>query len=148
MTGMQVNPGTDEAFQPPGSRRVDLARLIPALGVEHFFVIDPFELEESTEIIQKCLTLPGVKVVLARQECAIQAQRRGLEAGKVRGGSRELYPVQAVRRRHRLPGHRRWRRRASSLTPAQCYGCGLCAQVCKFEAMSVASQRSGSERVK
>ncbi|MBE9507928.1 MAG: hypothetical protein IMY86_07735, partial [Chloroflexi bacterium] len=84
MTGMQVNPGTDELFQRPGSRRVDIAEIIPALGVEHFFVIDPFELDESIEVIQECLTLPGVKVVLARQECAIQAQRRKLKAGKTK----------------------------------------------------------------
>jgi len=73
MTGMQVNPGTDELFQQPGDRRVDIAKIIPALGVEHFFIVDPFDLDESTTTIQEALTLPGVKVVLSRQECAIHA---------------------------------------------------------------------------
>jgi indolepyruvate ferredoxin oxidoreductase alpha subunit len=134
MTGMQINPGTDESFQPPGSRRVDIARLIPALGVEHFFIIDPFELDESTDVIQKCLTLPGVKVVLARQECALQAQRRKLEAGKVRSVPENCTlckrcinvtgcPAITLGEEHTI------------IDPILCYGCGLCAQVCRFEAI-------------
>ncbi|MFQ6099820.1 MAG: thiamine pyrophosphate-dependent enzyme [Anaerolineae bacterium] len=134
MTGMQVNPGTDEAFQPPGSRRVDIARLIPALGVEHFFVIDPFELDESVAVIQKCLTLPGVKVVLSRQECAIQAQRRGLKAGKV-----QVVPDNCTlcRRCINITGCPAITlgEETIAIDPALCYGCGLCAQVCKFEAI-------------
>jgi indolepyruvate ferredoxin oxidoreductase alpha subunit len=134
MTGMQINPGTDETFQVPGSRRVDLAELVPALGVEHFFVIDPFELEESTTTIQKCLTLPGVKVVLSRQECAIQAQRRGLEVGTVKTVPENCTlckqcinitgcPAITLGEEHTF------------IDPVLCYGCGLCAQVCKFEAI-------------
>lgn len=142
MTGMQVNPGTNEAFQPPGGRRVDLAQLIPALGVEYFFVVDPFRLEETAATIQHALTLPGVKVILARQECAIQAQRRGLRAGQVRlipencnlcklcvmltgCPAIDLGPETVV------------------IDPALCYGCGLCAQVCHRAAL-VHEQASGA----
>ena len=134
MTGMQINPGTDEAFQPPGSRRVDIAKIIPALGVEHFFVIDPFELDESTEIIQECLTLPGVKVVLARQECAIQAQRRGLEAGQVQVVTENCTLCKQCIVVTGCPSIS-LSEESILIDPAQCYGCGLCAQVCKFEAI-------------
>ncbi|RLC98074.1 MAG: hypothetical protein DRI77_05880 [Chloroflexi bacterium] len=134
MTGMQVNPGTDEAFQQPGSHRVDLARLIPALGVEQFFLIDPFDLESSTETIQQCLTLPGVKVVLARQECAIQAQRRGLAAGKV-----QVIPEKCTlcKRCVIVTGCPAISLGEGTILidPALCYGCGLCAQVCKLDAI-------------
>lgn len=139
MTGMQINPGTDESFQLPGSRRVDIAKLIPALGVEHFFIIDPFELDESTEVIQKCLTLPGVKVVLARQECAIQAQRRKLKAGQVRSVPENCTlckrcinvtgcPAITLGAEHTI------------IDPVLCYGCGLCAQVCRFGAIERVSE--------
>ncbi|RLC80905.1 MAG: hypothetical protein DRI81_03605 [Chloroflexi bacterium] len=134
MTGMQTNPGTDEAFQPPGSHRVDIAKLIPALGVDQFFIIDPFDLEDSAATIQKCLALSGVKVVLARQECAIQAQRRGLAAGKTKVIPQECTLCKQCVVVTGCP--------AISLAEdtividhAQCYGCGLCAQVCKFDAI-------------
>ncbi|MBN1875592.1 MAG: 4Fe-4S binding protein [Anaerolineae bacterium] len=133
MTGMQVNPGTDEAFQ-PGNCRVDIAQLIPALGVEHFFIMDPFELEASAAILQHCLTLPGVKVVLSRQECAIQAQRRGLRAGQVK-----VHPENCTLCRQciRITGCPALTVGETSILidPALCYGCGLCAQVCKFGAI-------------
>jgi indolepyruvate ferredoxin oxidoreductase alpha subunit len=134
MTGMQTNPGTDAAFQPAGNRRVDLAQLIPAMGVEHFFVIDPFELEPSTAVVEEALELPGVKVILSRQECAIQAQRRGLEAGTVEV---DAEACTLCRRCITITGCP-----AISLgdetvviDEALCYGCGLCAQVCPFDAI-------------
>ena len=136
MTGMQVNPGTAEDFQQPGNRRVDFARLIPALGVEHFFVIDPFDLDASAATIQEALTLPGVKVVLSRQECAIQAQRRGLKAGVVRVVPENCNLCKLCITRTGCP--------AISLgedtiviDPSLCYGCGLCAQVCNRDAIEM-----------
>lgn len=136
MTGMQVNPGTDEAFQPPGGRRVDLARLIPALGVEHFFVIDPFDLDSSTATIQEALTLPGVKVVLSRQECAIQAQRRGLKAGQVRVIPGNCNLCKLCIMRTGCPAIDIGQD-TIIIDPALCYGCGLCAQVCKRDAIEM-----------
>jgi indolepyruvate ferredoxin oxidoreductase alpha subunit len=129
MTGMQVNPGTNEAFQPADGRQVDLARLIPALGIDHFAIIDPFDFRSATDAIKEALSLPGVKVVLARQECAIQAQRRGLRAGEI----------------HLIAENCNLCRRCITITgcpsisigedsvvidAALCYGCGLCADVC------------------
>ncbi len=136
MTGMQVNPGTDESFQPPGNRRVDIARIVEGIGVEPLFVVDPFDLEATTRAIEEALSLPGVKVVLARQECAIQAQRRGLRAGMVR-----VVPEKCVlcKRCVLLTGCPALGlgEKAVTIDPALCYGCGLCAQVCRLEALAV-----------
>ncbi len=81
MTGMQVNAGTEDAFQSEG-RRVDIEAVIRGLGPDRFDVVDPFDLEGTTATLVSCLAEPhGVKVVLAQQECAIQAKRRGVVAG-------------------------------------------------------------------
>jgi indolepyruvate ferredoxin oxidoreductase alpha subunit len=136
MTGMQTNPGTDETFQPPGSRQVDLATLIPAMGVDHFFTIDPFDLEASTGVIREALGLPGVKVVLSRQECAIQAQRRGLRAGPVHV---DPDACNLCRRCVTVTGCPALSLGEASVVIDQtlCYGCGLCAQVCRFDAIEI-----------
>ena len=105
MTGMQINPGTCEQFQGAGNARLDIARIVPALGVDQFWIVDPFELDDMARVLRNALKLPGVKVLLARQECAIPARRRGVEAGDDPGDRRELQPVQALHHRHRLPGH-------------------------------------------
>jgi indolepyruvate ferredoxin oxidoreductase alpha subunit len=84
MTGMQVNPGTAEAEQ-KGGRRIDLAQLIPALGVDRFAIADPYDLVGTTAILTEFLQEPaGVRVLLARRECAIQSRRRGASGGAIR----------------------------------------------------------------
>ena len=144
MTGMQVNPGTGEPFQKPADQRVDIARLIPALGVEHFFTIDPFDLAGSTEVIRKALTLPGVKVVLSRQECAIQAMRRHLKAGQVTldAGKCNLCKLCIT-----VTGCAAISISGDSIAidPALCYGCGLCAEVCKRDAIHWSSLSQAAE---
>jgi indolepyruvate ferredoxin oxidoreductase alpha subunit len=141
MTGMQTNPGTAEDHQPRGNRRIDLAELIPAMGVEQFFVIDPFELEEATAVVQEALELPGVKVILSRQECAIQAQRRGVRVGEV---AVDVEACTLCRRCITVTG-------CPAITLGDdavvidevlCNGCGLCAQVCPFEAIERVSDRA------
>ena len=104
MTGMQINPGTPSGFQSPASQRVDIARVVPALGVEQFFQIDPFDLDGSAATLQQALKLPGVKVILARRECAIQSVRHDPAKAADPGRRRELQPVQAVRDGDRLRG--------------------------------------------
>jgi TPP-dependent indolepyruvate ferredoxin oxidoreductase alpha subunit len=111
MTGMQVNPGTAESEQ-KGGRRIDLATLIPALGVDRFAVSDPYDLAGTTAILTEFLKEPlGVRVLLARQECAIQARRRGAGAGA--GG------------------------KAIQLDPAKCVLCKRCIQVTGCPALSL-----------
>jgi indolepyruvate ferredoxin oxidoreductase alpha subunit len=134
MTGMQVNPGTDEAFQQDGSRRVDIAWLVPALGVEHFFVIDPFDLEASAATIQQALALPGVKVILSRQECAIQTQRRGLKQDRVRVDAEKCELCKRCVTITGCPAISLGEE-AILIDPVLCTGCGLCLYTCKLEAI-------------
>jgi len=139
MTGMQVNPGTAEPFQAAGGRRVDIATLVEGLGVEHFFVIDPFELDASAATIQQALALPGVKVVLSRQECAIQAQRRGLRTGRMGVIAENCNLCNLCIMRTGCPAIALGDE-AIVIDPALCTGCALCAQVCKREAIAREAQ--------
>jgi indolepyruvate ferredoxin oxidoreductase, alpha subunit len=134
MTGMQVNPGTPCAISLKGYFEVDIARIVPALGVEHFQVIDPFQLEASAEAIRQAMSLPGVKVILARQECAIQAQRRGLQAGKVRVIEENCNLCKLCLF---VTGCPSLSLGATSIQidPELCYGCGMCVQTCNKAAL-------------
>lgn len=135
MTGMQVNPGTAEEFQ-RSAMRVDIAKIIPALGVEHFFIVDPFDFDGTTETIQKALTLPGVKVILARQECAIQAIRQHKSAGTIRVDPDKCNLCKLC---ITITGCPAIEIGADSIVidTQLCYGCGLCAAVCNLDAILV-----------
>ena len=134
MTGMQVNPGTPCAISLKGYAEIDIARIIPALGVEHFQVIDPFKLEESAEAIRQAMALPGVKVILARQECAIQAQRQGKQAGKVTVVEENCNLCKLCLF---VTGCPSLSLGATSIKidPELCYGCGMCVQTCNKAAL-------------
>lgn len=134
MTGMQINPGTPQSFLPGQDQEVDIARIIPALGVKNFFEIDPFDLQGSAETLQKALQLPGVKVVLSRGECAIQSMRRD-------GAVAE---VEVVQENCNLCGLCVIRTGCPALVQSEntleidaalCSGCGLCIQICNRDAL-------------
>jgi indolepyruvate ferredoxin oxidoreductase alpha subunit len=134
MTGMQANPGTAIDLQQPGRLRLDLTQVIPALGVSQFFTIDPFRLEESTETIRQALTLPGVKVILSRRECNIQAARRQVRQGRV---SAVPERCDLCKRCITVTGCPAISLGEESIVidQTQCNGCNLCGQVCKREAI-------------
>ena len=134
MTGMQVNPGTDNAFQEDG-RRIDLEQVIRGLGVERLYVVDPYDLTETTDALVKCLKHSAdVSVVLARRECAIQAARRG-----VRHGTTTVDPETCVLCKQclRVTGCPALSLGESSIRidPSLCNGCGLCVSFCPTSAL-------------
>lgn len=134
MTGMQFNPGTSEKFLPQGSRRVDLEKLIPGLGVENFWVVDPYDYRKMSEIILKALKLEGVKVILARRECAIQAMRRGERTGKVRVNPEKCTLCKSCLTITGCPALSIGEK-AMEIDQTLCNGCGLCLFTCGYKAL-------------
>jgi indolepyruvate ferredoxin oxidoreductase alpha subunit len=153
MTGMQVNPGTDDAFQ-AGGRRVDLARILPALGVDRFDVVDPYDLPAMTAVLADGLREPGVKVVLARRECAIQARRRGVTAAIAFDAAKCVLCKRCIKvtgcpalgcstgdgaeqlGRNRVSGSSGSAgRERITIDETLCNGCGLCAAICPTQAL-------------
>jgi indolepyruvate ferredoxin oxidoreductase, alpha subunit len=133
MTGMQVNPGTDAARQ-GGGRTVDIARIVEAMGVDFFAEVDPFDQEQTAAAILNALKRPGVRVILARQECAMPARRRGVRAGQVRVVAENCNACKLCIIQTGCP--------AISLAdgtvlidPEVCYGCDLCGAVCNRDAI-------------
>ncbi|MEI8130874.1 MAG: thiamine pyrophosphate-dependent enzyme [Leptolinea sp.] len=136
MTGMQINPGTPGELHTKGYREVDIAKIVPALGVDQFFEINPFESENATETIRNAMTLPGVKVILARQECAIMSVR---QTGK--NDSKIVKVVDDNCNQCKLcimiTGCAALALGEGTVTidPSLCTQCGLCIDVCNREAL-------------
>jgi indolepyruvate ferredoxin oxidoreductase alpha subunit len=142
MTGFQVNPGTEDSYQPAGGRRVSIEAVVRALGVDSLAVLDPFDQPAAIETMKTALQGSGVRVVIAQRECALTVARRARE--------RELYRIdpdkctfcRACLRETGCPaltmtrpGEADAAKEHMSIDEELCTGCGLCATCCKFDAI-------------
>ncbi|MGI6686582.1 MAG: thiamine pyrophosphate-dependent enzyme [Bacillota bacterium] len=134
MTGMQVNPGTHIDFQQPGYKQLDLVKVVEGLGVEKLYVVDPYNLEMTTKAIEEALKLPGVKVVMPRRECAIQANRRKIKYSTITVDEEKCNLCKLCVTNTGCPAITLGEK-SIVIDPAQCNGCGICAQVCNRSAI-------------
>jgi indolepyruvate ferredoxin oxidoreductase alpha subunit len=128
MTGMQVNPGTDGAMQRDASRQIDIARVVEGIGVDNLYVTDPYDLKVMEETLSAAIPAPGVKVVLARRECAIQARRRKSHA-PVSLAEGKCTRCKVCINTTGCPAISLGEK-SINIDGGQCNGCGLCVQVC------------------
>jgi len=139
MTGFQPNPGTDKTLQQKNRRRVDMDSVIKAVGVDYFDVIKPFDQEGSVKTITEVLKMKGVRVIIAREECALTRERR-----EPLGPVYKVDPEKCVFCRMCLqesgctalsPGEE-GEKNFMTLDPDLCRSCGLCQTCCKYGAIS------------
>jgi indolepyruvate ferredoxin oxidoreductase alpha subunit len=75
MTGHQPHPGVDmERFGLETHGRVNIEKLVRALGVEHVSIVKPFKVKKSIDIIKEALEFKGVSVVISQEPCALYAK--------------------------------------------------------------------------
>ncbi len=134
MTGMQVNPGTILDYQQTSCRQLDLAKVIAGLGVDHLTIVDPYDLKATTAAIEKSIGLSGVKVILARRECAIQASRRKVAYEPVTVKMEACTKCKSCIVITGCPAISLGEA-AVVIDQAQCNGCGLCMAVCPTAAI-------------
>lgn len=134
MTGMQVNPGTMQEFQMGKWQQLDIERVIRGLGIENLYLVDPYDHIDMADAVADALGKKGVKVILSRRECAIQAARRKVKYEPITFDAEKCTRCKKCINVTGCP--------AISLTGtgieidrAQCNNCGLCTQVCSFEAL-------------
>jgi len=129
MTGMQVNPGTAKDFQKSGSNRIDIVQVVRGLGVENLYAVDPYDLQETTKAVEEAMGLPGVKVIVCRRECAIEAGRRKVSYGKIKVVEENCNQCKLCITTTGCTAITLGET-SIEIDPLQCNGCGICAQVC------------------
>ena len=136
MTGMQVNPGTVQSCQMGEWQQLDLIQVVKGLGIseENLYVVDPYDHLSVADAVKECLEKDGVKLILSRRECAIQAARR-----KVKYLPVKVIPEKCImcRKCIHVSGCPAITLDENSiaLDPSTCNNCGLCAQVCPVGAI-------------
>ncbi len=133
MTGHQDHPGTGRTLMGESSPEADIAAFGRACGLERVFTVNPYDTGALIKILRECLEsdAPQPALIVTRAPCPLAArrpvgsQRRVLAEKCKQCGQCLKIACPAVERT--AEGIR--------INPVLCYGCGLCAQVCKFGAI-------------
>ncbi|MCL1835451.1 MAG: indolepyruvate ferredoxin oxidoreductase subunit alpha [Oscillospiraceae bacterium] len=131
MTGHQDNPTTGYNIKGDPSGKIDLEALCRAIGIERIAVVDPYDLGQCEKAITEEVAAPGPSVIIARRPCALLKYVKAAEPfiaaqDKCAGCSacmRIGCPAISMRDKK------------AAIDPTLCVGCGVCAQLCKFEAL-------------
>ncbi|MHB1293822.1 MAG: indolepyruvate ferredoxin oxidoreductase subunit alpha [Anaerolineae bacterium] len=145
MTGHQQNPGTGRTLQGEQTPVVALEPLVRALGIEHVYTVDSYDLAQVEQTLRDCLALNAPAVVIARRACALlpEARRQAMplhvDATKcIACGTCRRVGCPAISKSEELAAKNG--RPKSVIDPLLCTGCEICAQVCPVGAILFRAQ--------
>jgi len=139
MTGFQPHPGTGYTAMGEETVRLKPEEIARACGVKFVEVVDPLDLKEAIDVIERAIRFDGPAVVVARRLCAIIEQRDKKKSGE----QTILYRVDPEKCNDKcnacieLLGCPALIKEGTKtvIDSSLCNGCGLCAQVCPYKAI-------------
>ena len=141
MTGRQDNPASGFTLMDAPSHRIDFPLLCKALGVKHIRVINPFDLEQTKNVLREEMERPETSVVITDKPCVLVKREGVFQKGPVYTvefekctGCRACLKIgcPAIEWRPAGDGGKKGK---AFIDPLLCTGCDVCRQLCKFEAI-------------
>ena len=135
MTGHQDNPGTGRTLMGESVPEVDIAAIGRACGLQRIFTVNPYHTNEFIKILRECLQADATEpaLIVARAPCPLATRK---PVGTKRRVLTEKCKQCGQCLKIACPAVERTADGAIRINPVLCSGCGLCAQVCKFGAIT------------
>jgi len=150
MTGHQDNPASGRTILGTEAPTLDLEQLCRALGVKRVVVVNPHEVEVTRKVLKEEIASPDLSVIISRAPCVLlpeEVRRKKpvyftnldnctgcslcVQMGCPAISWTPLTPEEAMAR-----GYREKQKGFAQIAEVQCAGCGQCAAVCKFDAIT------------
>lgn len=134
MTGHQQNPTTGFNIRGDQAGKIDLESLCRSMGFERVAVVDPYQLDECERVIGEELAADAPSVIISRRPCALLKYVKHNKPLKVntenckgcKSCMRLGCPAISIRDGKAV------------IDNTLCVGCGVCRQLCKFDALQEA----------
>ena len=131
MTGHQQNPTTGMNLKGDPATKVSLEELCKAIGIERVRVVDPYNMAETEKAILEELAVEAPSVIISRRPCALLKYVQHKPALKVDNDKcrsckqclKICCPAISMK-----DGK-------ACIEPTQCVGCGICKEMCHFDAI-------------
>ncbi|MCI9073559.1 MAG: indolepyruvate ferredoxin oxidoreductase subunit alpha [Lachnospiraceae bacterium] len=136
MTGHQQNPTTGYNIKGDPAGKINLEELCRALGFSRVTVVDPYDLAECDRVLKQELAAEEPSVIISRRPCVLLKYVKHEKPLKVdcdkcvgcKSCMRLGCPSISIREGKAV------------IDQTLCVGCGVCRQLCKFEAFKSQEQ--------
>ena len=131
MTGHQDNPTTGYTIRGEETKQVDLLALCKAVGIENVVIADPFDLKTFEKVVKQEVERDTPSVIIAQRPCAL------LKRVKYTGHCKITDKCKKCKMCMKLgcPAISEGKDGSVKIDLTQCNGCGLCVNVCPFDAI-------------
>lgn len=131
MTGHQQNPTTGYNIKGDPAGKIDLEALCHAMGFERVVVVDPYDLAECDRVLKEELAADAPSVIISRRPCVLLKYVKHEAPLKVdehkcvgcKSCMRLGCPAISIKNKKAV------------IDTTLCVGCGVCKQLCKFDAL-------------
>ena len=132
MTGHQQNPTTGYTIKGDPASKIDLETLCHAVGINRVRVVDPYNIKECETAIKEELAAKEPSVIISRRPCMLLKYVKAKPTLTVDNdkckGCRSCMKIgcPAIS----------FREKKAKIDPTLCVGCGVCTQLCAFDAIN------------
>ena len=130
MTGHQENPTTGRTIRGEETKQVDLVALCKAVGIEHITVCDPFDVKKFEEVVKTETEREEPSVIIAQRPCALLKSVKYIGKCKITDKCKNCKMCMKLG----CPAIT-LKEGKVVIDSTQCNGCGLCINVCPFNAI-------------
>ncbi len=82
MTGQQFNPNSSKDAGGHAAKKIDMQKVLEAMGADSVTVIDPYETRDCITPIKEAIEADGFNVIISRRACALYGDRIKKQQGQ------------------------------------------------------------------
>ena len=129
MTGHQPTPGSGKTAMGTDTKTISIQEIAKSVGIDKIEVIDPFDIETAITKIRETINYQGPSVIISQRPCPLLIER-----GKSREVQKECNACGVCVKNFGCPAIS-LKTDHAEIDTTLCYGCGVCEDVCPFEAI-------------